>query len=211
MNKAVLISIRPQWCELIASGKKTVDIRKNAPKLPTPFKCYIYCTKARSAAEVLTPCNNLSDVRNGKVLGEFVCDAIYTVDAERSAYLREAFDGISSDEFLQQARLTAYDLLDYLAAEATSKVEYMVGYGWHISDLVIYAEPKELGEFYRWWDDGDDIRPCQNGKRCQHLIYDYTEDCQACAIDFDGTDCPYLKVTRPPQSWCYVETLGGDA
>lgn len=55
--KAVLLSIRPKWCELIASGKKTLEIRKTAPKLEPPFKCYIYETK-------------------GKVIGEFVCDGI---------------------------------------------------------------------------------------------------------------------------------------
>lgn len=58
MPKAVLISIQPKWCELIASGKKTVEVRKNKPKLETPFKCYIYQTKC------------------GNVIGEFVCDEI---------------------------------------------------------------------------------------------------------------------------------------
>ena len=43
--RAVLISIRPKWCELIASGKKTIEVRKTAPKINTPFKCYTYCTK----------------------------------------------------------------------------------------------------------------------------------------------------------------------
>ena len=43
--KAVLISIQPKWCELIASGKKTIEVRKTKPKLETPFKCYIYCTQ----------------------------------------------------------------------------------------------------------------------------------------------------------------------
>lgn len=43
--KSVLISIQPKWCELIASGKKTVEVRKTKPKLETPFKVYIYCTK----------------------------------------------------------------------------------------------------------------------------------------------------------------------
>ena len=31
--KSVLISIQPKWCELIASGKKTVEVRKTRPKL----------------------------------------------------------------------------------------------------------------------------------------------------------------------------------
>lgn len=43
--KSVLISIQPKWCELIASGKKTIEVRKTKPKLETPFKVYIYCTK----------------------------------------------------------------------------------------------------------------------------------------------------------------------
>ena len=31
--KSVLISIHPKWCELIASGKKTVEVRKTVPDL----------------------------------------------------------------------------------------------------------------------------------------------------------------------------------
>ena len=44
--KAVLISIKPNWCKLIWSGMKTVEVRKTRPKLETPFKVYIYCTGA---------------------------------------------------------------------------------------------------------------------------------------------------------------------
>ena len=44
MNKAVMLSIRPKWCEKIVNGEKTIEIRKTRPKLQTPFKCYIYCT-----------------------------------------------------------------------------------------------------------------------------------------------------------------------
>ena len=46
MSKAVLLSIRPNWCKKIANLRKTVEIRKTAPNLEVPFKCYIYCTKA---------------------------------------------------------------------------------------------------------------------------------------------------------------------
>lgn len=45
--KCVMLSIRPKWCEKIASGEKTIEVRKSAPK-EVPFKCYIYCTKAKS-------------------------------------------------------------------------------------------------------------------------------------------------------------------
>lgn len=43
--KSILISINPKWCEKIASGEKTIEVRKTRPKLETPFKVYIYCTK----------------------------------------------------------------------------------------------------------------------------------------------------------------------
>ncbi len=42
MSKSVLISIKPKWCELIASGKKTVEVRKTKPAIKTPQSwCYV--------------------------------------------------------------------------------------------------------------------------------------------------------------------------
>lgn len=60
--QAVLISIRPTWCEKIASGEKTIEVRKTRPKMETPFRCYIYQTG------------------RGGVIGEFVCDEIISID-----------------------------------------------------------------------------------------------------------------------------------
>ena len=62
MSKAVLISIRPKWCEKIISGEKTIEVRKTRPKMNTPFKCYIY------------------ECGNGKVIGEFLCDEIININ-----------------------------------------------------------------------------------------------------------------------------------
>ena len=45
--KAVMISIRPEWCAKIANGQKTIEVRKTSPNLKPPFKCYIYCTSRR--------------------------------------------------------------------------------------------------------------------------------------------------------------------
>ena len=39
MNKAVLISIRPEWCDLIVRGKKTIEVRKTRPKLERRSRC----------------------------------------------------------------------------------------------------------------------------------------------------------------------------
>lgn len=195
MSKAVLISIKPEWCRLIASGTKTIEVRKTKPQIDTPFKCYIYQT---------LPKYGDWNERDGHVIGEFICDVIYTVKVERGYTLSESIIGIPILRFFHDSHMTPYDLLDYLDI---GHHEYKTGYGWHISDLFIYGKPKQLREFYKWFDGANDIRPCQNGNDCKHLYYDYSEGCQACVIDFDGTDCPYYKVRKAPQSWMYVEEL----
>lgn len=71
--KSVLISIKPQWCELIFSGKKTVEVRKTRPKSETPFKVHIYCTKDKHGWFHFGKKERL----DGKVIGEFVCDKVF--------------------------------------------------------------------------------------------------------------------------------------
>ena len=84
MSKAVLISIRPEWCEKIINGQKTIEVRKTRPKMDTPFKCYIY------------KCGN------GKVVGEFLCDQII----EDRTYGH-------NEEFYRAACMSAYDAAAY--------------------------------------------------------------------------------------------------
>lgn len=70
MSKAVLTSIQPKWCELIASGKKTVEVRKTKPKLKTPFKVYICCTKNKWQHLVQMPDKSYR-IYNGKEYGKY--------------------------------------------------------------------------------------------------------------------------------------------
>ena len=186
MSKAVMISIRPGWCEKIASGEKTIEVRKTKPKLEAPFKCYIYCTVERAGYDVLwvldAPTREKYSLMaasaylenpegankgNGKVIGEFICNRIYEL-----APLNHAPDDVE-----QQACLTREEIVRYLKG---------VGYGWHISDLVIYDEPKMLGEFSRPFENCID-------KVCDEF------GCAACE---NGG-----HIKRPPQSWCYVEEV----
>ena len=172
--KAVLLSIQPKWCELIASGKKTVEVRKTRPKLATPFKVYIYCTKDeplyRSGDKFWCPND---DCGNGKVIGEFVCDRIQEI-----TYTQIYNFGRYKDVCEAETRLDFYALDDYLKQKN--------GYGWHISDLVIYDKPRELSEFFHACD-----KP--NGT-----------DCSVC-VDRRENKCKSIK--RAPQSWCYVEEV----
>ena len=178
MAKAVLISIRPKWCEKIADGEKTVEVRKTRPKLETPFKCHIYCTMDHPYISI--SCGELDKLNyrtntvgrcNGKVIGEFTCDRIYEL-----APLNHAPDDVE-----KQACLTREEIVNYLKG---------TGYGWHIVDLRIYDQLRELTEFRR---------PCPNA------LY-----CETCAMYSNNTGIcnnGALPLRRPPQSWCYVEEL----
>lgn len=171
--KSVLISIQPKWCKLIANGKKTVEVRKTKPKLETPFKVFIYETKA-----LYKPlgCKHFS-IGEGKVIGEFICNEI-TV-AERGSYCVLPKLKTLIDEL---------DLFEYADGKTV--------YGWHISDLVIYDKPKELNRFQK-----PCIRDCDCGG-CENAYYTRDYGFEGCALE-EG-------LTRPPQSWCYVEELGDD-
>ena len=173
--KSVLISIQPKWCELIASGKKTVEVRKTKPKLETPFKVYIYATKSGNRLVLKNDkVYEISKYITGKVIGEFVCDKICEFE-----FLENGEFQCRNPVYLGQSCLTYDELINYIGKNK-------IGYGWHISDLVIYDEPKELSEFkhwkkFDWWDYGHHTNKPQWELR---------------------------SIERPPQSWCYVEKVG---
>lgn len=186
MSKAVMISIRPKWCEKIASGEKTIEVRKPRPKLETPFKCYIYCTVEMAGYDALwvldAPTREKysfmavaaylenpkgANKGNGKVIGEFTCDRIYEL-----APLNHAPDDVET-----QACLTREEIVNYIKG---------TGYGWHIVDLKIYDTPKKLSEFKG--------------------LCKVESDCCACPYyNYSKMDCDGRTIKRPPQSWCYVE------
>ena len=74
---------------------------------------------------------------------------------------------------LEQSCLTYDEVAKYIGINNN-------GYAWHISDLVMYDKPKELGEFYT------------EGKSEIDYKRDWFND---------------KPLTRPPQSWCYIEIL----
>ena len=194
MSKAVLISIRPKWCEKIVSGDKTIEVRKTRPKLDTPFKCYIYCTiggqdlnipisQERLMRDYLETGSMKSlncPLGNGKVIGEFTCDRIYELETKMrgGSYYVKNEDQPTTNFIAQQSCLTLKDMHDYLHAQK--------GYGWHITDLRIYDAPRELSEFERPYE-------------CDECDAKWATECNACHEE--------IKIKRPPQSWCYVEEV----
>ena len=181
MAKAVLISIRPEWAKKILSGEKTLEVRRNRPKLETPFKCYIYCTAGNLSYEVSN--GMMCNISGGKlVIGEFVCDKIERI----SGYVD--IKNLQSD-FVGSC-LSTYQIEAYLNGKD--------GYMWHISNLEIYDMPRKLSEF--WFPD--DLY-CEK-ELCGGCPWDQSPDVNG-EYEFD---CEWRRpLRRPPQSWCYVEEL----
>ena len=188
--KAVMLSIRPEWCDKIAFRSKTIEVRKTRPKLKTPFKCYIYCTKGypvlwKDGEEVFIGDSqyewlvNTPDMLNGKVIGEFVCDAVYLWNQDIHDN-----DTITLESAADKACLTEDALMRYADG-------YF--YGWHISELKIYDHPKLLCEFYK------------NGTLTNDEYINTLYDGYKTYGEYLFTQV----LRKPPQSWCYVEDAEG--
>ena len=192
--KAVMLSLRPEWCQKIISGEKTVELRKSFPtadKVKTPFKCFIYCTRSRNVAlwryqgeyycDTQFP-NERPNKANGKVIGEFICDALYWAVSHPKAF---AGHSCFHRAAIESACMTMAQ------AENYSKGKNV--YGWHISELEIYDTPKDLSEF---------LKPCIHGEKdiscflCEKSGYDSTMHITC-----------FNRCQKPPQSWYYVEEL----
>lgn len=191
--KSVLISIRPEWVEKIASGEKTIEVRKSAPK-ETPFKAYIYATKPKkfykcgamsTSDELLWLANGKVEMGdgfkfwangdeyqclNGRIIGEFICRGIM-----------QPFESLRL--MAKESCLTEEELLTYSNCKPL--------YGWRIADLKIYDKPKELSEFFK---------PCPTKEKGDCLRCD-------CLADNDYGGVCTNNLTRPPQSYMFVEEV----
>lgn len=175
MMKSVLIAIRPQWVEKIASGEKTIEVRKSAPK-EVPFKCYIYETKGQYV-KFTHGAHTKYGYGRGKAIGDFICDKV-------DEYHYDYCDGVDiDDDTILETAIDREDINIYAKGKML--------YGWHISDLKIYDKPRELSEF---------SRPCSYSGLCF--------SCKRTSFKKDGNLLCNTKITRPPQSWMYVEDLG---
>ena len=178
MSKAVLISIRPKWCQKIMAGRKTIEVRKTRPKMDPPFKGYIYCTQSADMLWILKERerslhpDKIADVfkaakcggayrGNGKIIGEFACDRIDTILPANEPYGIYDID----DDYVFQTCLEYGALWNYGNGQTL--------YGWHISYLRVYDHPRDLWEFTGLRETKFGLAPG--------------------------------PITRPPQSWRYVE------
>lgn len=178
--KAVMISIQPKWVEKIVSGEKTIEVRKTVPKLETPFKCFIYMTKSNSKITISKD-NYAQEMKVAKSLVGGCSKVIGEFICD------EIIDfWCEKDFYLPTGKLKADTCLTNTEFYNYGKGKPL--YGLHISNLKIYDKPKEINEFRKLGKEYHDIKENEKG----HLTF------------IDG----YIEgepLTRPPQSWCYVE------
>ena len=136
--RAILVSIKHKWCEKIFSGEKTIEVRKVAPNLETPYKVYVYDTK--KAFDITDIYDLSTDVvrkvadGRGKVVGEFVCDRV-------DDYTYDYCDGVDIDDDSLLETCLEWDEINIYANGKKL-------HGLHITAPKLYDTPKELGEFW---------------------------------------------------------------
>lgn len=126
---AVLLSLKPRFCNLIISGAKNIEIRKNRPTGELPFKVYVYCPErnTRNSHHILEVHSEGKIYRcNGKIIGEFICEEIISSnDSSTSNY-----SALEEGSCLSSQELSAYGRGKPL-------------YGWRISFFHLYDRPQD--------------------------------------------------------------------
>ena len=176
----VLISLKPYYYYLIGEGIKKVEVRKTYPKADDWSRnSWFYMSRdEKNFAKIPKEFQEKYRKHFGKVGMRFVCDRIDTVARIRIPCMEYTTVNDKRDvHFCEISCLNGDELGKYLGFNKD-------GYGWHITDLVVYDKPRELSEF--------EIVGCQG---CRD------KDTYHCKFHCFGR----RTLKRPPQSWCYIE------
>lgn len=207
MRKAVMISIQPKWCELIANGNKTIEVRKTRPKLETPFKVYIYCTNTPKYHHLydLRPYNKSGKIKlgcvqhnstslvadnyiNGKVIGEFVCDKVEQICCRTVPYRKT--NNLGYEHFLDNG-VYQVDGFEYGPDNAVvferNDIKYIDTMFKNEELAEMCLTPQQLYKYIGLGNDG------YAWHISNLVIYDKPKELSE------------FGLTRPPQSWCYLE------
>lgn len=188
--KSILISIKPEWVAKILSGEKTVEIRKTAPGCDLPIEVLIYCTKGGRPLVFGSPVSGYVSEKyvqtlgwnhkeademfgslNGKVVARFTLKSIHKYDWRL----------VANPFFKVRGSCLTYSQLREYATDPKGEIHDL--YGWNISDLEIFDEPKELSDFKSYKKNV--VNTKING-----MVFE---------TELDNS------LTKAPQAWCYVE------
>lgn len=179
--KAVLVSLKPYYYYLVGEGIKKIEVRKGMPKAEDWNRdTFFYMSKdEKSFAKIPKEFQEKYRKHFGKVGLRFVCDRIdeFLVFENGTVQYWNCHD-------LEKSCLTYSKIANYIGNNKK-------GYAWHISDLIVYDKPKELSDFYAMCNIPE--------SRCKLCDNCYDRE------DYYGMHYAVKKITRPPQSWQYVE------
>lgn len=134
--KAILMSIKPKYAQLILGKTKTIEIRKRFPKDYVGW-IYIYHTKAKNPNEWLIPAGAKRTKENdcsGKVVARFWCDKVEEINFGFGCF---------DLSICEKGCINYLELENYLKPEINDKN----GYAIYITKLEIFDKPKEISEF----------------------------------------------------------------
>ena len=232
MTNTILLSCTPKECELIFNGKQTLLPRKSLPpKISAPFTVLIYCNKAKNKslnslyqlpdrAELYRGYSKMNEefilqeanFLDGKVIGSFTChnlshyasefwdDSTYEsiselyepLDFSESGEYENYCLGVNGecnhhgDEFFDKACMTWQELRNYIG----TGLRQFYGYG--ITRATLFDRPRQVSEYRS---------PCTRDIHCAGCSYGEITQKQ----DYIEIICNRPQLSRPPQSWCYVE------
>ena len=215
--KAVILSLRPQWCEKIFNGSKSIEVRKSRPSIPTPFKVYVYCTKKRMTRvpsmyaylhkNEPRACAEYGTIETWGKIGDVIVNPHLASKHVSFGMHGKVIGSFVCDKVYKivpdgEYYSNGYDIDDDMLSETCLGRGYLTGYGlgytlygWHITEPKLFDKPKGLGEFKAW-------RDCETPeKEYKNCTFGYRHP----------THCEYCqRITRPPRSWCYVEERKDD-
>lgn len=178
--KAVLMSIHPVWCEKIFSGTKTIEVRKTRPKLMPPFKVYVYMTATKERFPLWEYVTAYQDSKGNMVNGSQKVIGEFVCDK----IIELPCETTQPNWLKEKTCLSDSQYMNYLG--------HKNGYGWYIKKPKLFDTPKKLSEFRTPFD-------CEAGRNMGCWL-DYCKN-----HNFDCVRRVNNPLTRPPQSWCYVE------
>lgn len=180
--KSILRSVKPYWFYLICEGKKKIEVCKTEPLSKEWDRIvYLYCSKdMRSFNRIPEEYHEKYRKYLGTVGAKLVCCEV------------EKFNvgSLRSDDIEELACLSYAELINYFykPCELDGKTAKQ-GYAWHISDLKIYDNPRELGEL-----------------RTPDKPYHEIIERDGSLMFMDGYESG-KPLKRTPQSWQYVEEV----
>ena len=165
-NRAVLISERPKHACNVLNGIKTREIRKTKPTIKLPATVLMYVTQAGDIARITSlpkdrfvlekniTENDFKSMRSdysakGMVVAQFTLKRVEPIKCgwryEDCLYHYETNE-MDEKELLKRSCLSMLELVEYLGRDGKT-ISNIVGYAWHIDDLIIFDNPRPLSDF----------------------------------------------------------------